>query len=467
MQAGESSQGRGGRGRASASDRNGAVGEELRERQTRRIVDRARANLRNIISDDALSLPSLGAIADSIRIELEERGTVAILYVGLKRYGSIERVFGWQVTSEVLDAVAGILKEMVGTTLRRLDVLADFTLSDNAFIVVLSPPRKSKEIAVDDLTAVSRRVYERLQSMLLNDLTPGIFDRVHPFVTTAVLRADPELTFEQSLHSGVATAMEEAEIEALHYEDELERTLEEALAEHSLEPLFEPLADFAERRVVGYHTLVRGPFYSPLRLPDVLDEVARRSPLLSSYGIESREAAVTRALELGPEDLLFLGCAAVELPGAAILALSEFYSLNKTLVPQHVVFELQLDDLVANAASTLRVLGAVREMGFPLCIAGVGAGFAAFDLVARAQPEYLAIDPSITVGAASNPTLIDVVQLLLRFADRIEARLMATEVNGEPQLKALRQVGVEMVSGEVIARPDTRLPKVAPQRLKG
>ena len=49
--------------------------------------------------------------------------------------------------SDVLDACSSILQEMVGTSLRRLDVLADFTLSDNAFIVVLSPPRRAKEIA--------------------------------------------------------------------------------------------------------------------------------------------------------------------------------------------------------------------------------------------------------------------------------------------------------------------------------
>jgi len=453
-------------GTGASRSRHDARTDELRERAGRRVTERARSNLRNIISDDALALPSLGAIADDIRLELEARGEVAILYIGLKRYGRLERVFGWQVTSEVLDSVAGILKEMVGSSLRRLDVLADFTLSDNAFIVVLSPPRKSKGIADDDLMAISRRVYERLQSLLLNDLTPGVFDRVHPFVTTSTLRRDDELTFEQSLQNGVAEAMEAAEIESLHYEDELERTLDDAIADHSLEPLFEPVVDLAEKRLLGYRTSVRGPFYSPLRLPDVLEEVARRSASLSSFGIESREAAVTRAQGLTPEDLLFVDCAAVELPGAAILALSEFYSLNKALVPQHVVFDLQLADIAVNAASTLRVLSATREMGFPICVSGVGAGLAAFDLMARAQPEFLVVDPSITAGAASNPTLIDAVQLLLRFAARIDARLVACEVDSEPQLKALRRVGVEIVSGEVVARPDTRLPQVNLQKLQ-
>jgi EAL domain-containing protein (putative c-di-GMP-specific phosphodiesterase class I)/GGDEF domain-containing protein len=434
-------------------------------RTTERFARQARATLRNLVSDDSLALPSLRLIADGIRLELEKRGEVAILYVGLKRYGRLERVFGWQITSDVLDACSSILQEMVGTSLRKLDVLADFTLSDNAFIVVLSPPRRSKEISRDDLTAISRRVYERLQSMLLNDLAPGVFDRVHPFVTVAILQAGQDLTFEQSLQHGVASAMQAAEREWLLYDEELERTLADAIENHSLEPLFGPLVDVAARKVIGYHTAIRGPFYSPLRLPDVLDEVARRSALLSSYGIETRELAVTKAAGLGPEDLLVLSCESVELPGAAVLALSEFYSLNRALVPQHVVFEMQVADLAAHAASALRVLGPVHEMGFPVCIAGVGSGLTAFELITRAQPDFLALDPVISVGATDDPTLMDIVQLVLRFAARIGARLIAPEVSDARQMKALRRVGVEIMSGEVFARADTRLPKVGPAKL--
>ena len=160
-----------------------------------------------------------------------------------------------------------------------------------------------------------------------------------------------------------------------------------------------------------------------------------------------------------------LSCESVELPGAAVLALSEFYSLNTALVPQHVVFEIQVADLAANAASALRVLGPVHEMGFSVCVAGVGSGLTAFDLITRAQPDYLALDPVISAGAAGDPTFTDIVQLLLRFAARIDARLIAPEVADVRQMKALRRVGVELMSGAVFARPDTRLPKLGAAKL--
>ncbi len=422
---------------------------------------KARTTLRSLVSDGPSHLPSLNLVADSVRLELEKSGQVALLYISLDRYGRLEPVFGWRIVSEILDAVAANLEGMVGSTLRRLDVVSDFTLTDDAFIVLLSPPRAAAVISEDDLAAVTRRVYERLQSLLLNDLAPGVYDRVHPSVGSAIVDVDAGLTFEQNLQQGLALAMQAANEQADAYDEDLEATLAECVSRAELEPLFEPVVDPVGREVIGYRSSVRGPFYSPLRLPDVLLDVARRSRLLPAYGIAAREATVTAAAGLRADDLLFLGCAAAELPNAAVVAVSEFYSLNRALVPQHVVFEIDADDLGTNTASTLRTLADVRELGFLLCISGLGAQFTTLELIAEAAPEYLCLDPVLVAGLGGEPTPVDVVQLLVRFGDRIGADLIATGVREAGQQRLLERNGVELFCGDLYARPDTRLPSVA------
>jgi len=422
---------------------------------------KARTNLRSLVSDGPSHLPSLNLVADSVRLELEKRGKVAILYISLDRYGRLEPIFGWRIVAEILDAVAANLESMAGSTLRRLDVVSDFTLTDDAFIVLLSPPRSAQVIADDDLAAVTRRVYERLQSLLLNDLAPGVYDRVHPSVGAAVLRADDALTFEQNLQNGLALAMQAAAASAAAYDAELEKTLAACVEGGELEPLFEPVVEPATATVIGYRSSVRGPFYSPLRLPDVLLDVARRSSLLASYGVAAREATVTAAAGLRPDDLLFLGCVAGELPNAAVVAVSEFYSLNQALVPQHVVFEIDADELGTNTASSLRTLADVREMGFQLCLSGLGAHFAALELIAEARPEFLCLDPTLVANIGGELTPVEVVQLLVRFSDRIGAQLIATGVRTPEQQRLLGRNGVELSCGELFARPDTRLPEVS------
>jgi len=421
---------------------------------------RAQSTMRSLVSDSSSRLPALSVVADTIRLELERRGRVAILYVKLDRYGRLEPIFGWQIVHQILDAVAANLGGMVGSTLRRLDVVADFTLTDDAFIVLLSPPRSAEIIAPDDLAMVTRRVYERLQSLLLNDLAPGVYDRVHPSVGAAILEADESLTFEQNLQRGVALAMQAAEEQAVAYARELEKTLAHCVEEGELEPLFEPVVDLAAQAAVGYRSSLRGPFYAPLRLPDVLLDVVRRSGLLAAYGVAARAATVQAAAGLQSDDLLFVWCAAAELPNAAVVALSEFYSLNQALVPQHVVFEIDADELRSNTASTLRTLANVREMGFQLCLAGLGAQFTTLELIAEASPDYLCLDPVLVAGVPTEQTSVEVVQLLVRFAGRIGGQLIATGVRSEEQEQILRRNGVELFCGELYARPDARLPQI-------
>ncbi len=430
------------------------------ERPTDEALRKAQTTLRGLVSDGPSRLPSLNLIADSIRLELEKSGQVALLYVSLSRYGRLEPVFGWRIVGEILDAVAANLEGMVGSTLRRLDVVSDFTLTDDAFIVLLSPPRSTAVIADDDLAAITRRVYERLQSLLLNDLAPGVYDRVHPSVGAAVLAADPSETFEQNLQRGLALAMQAAGEQAALYDRDLEATLADCVSRGDLEPLFEPVVDPAAREVVGYRSTVRGPFYSPLRLPDVLLDVARRSQVLASYGVSAREATVSAAAGLRPDDLLFLGCVAGELPNAAVVAVSEFYSLNQALVPQHVVFDIDAGDLGTSTASTLRTLADVRDLGFQLCVSGLGAQFTTLELIAEARPDFLCLDPVLVAALSDDLTAVDVVQLLVRFAGRVQAPLIATGVRDAEQQNLLTRSGVELFCGEVFARADTRLPQV-------
>lgn len=430
------------------------------ESPTDEAMRKAQTTLRGLVSDGPTRLPSLNLVADSIRLELEKRGSVALLYVSLDRYGRLEPVFGWRIVAEILDAVAVNLEGMVGSALRRLDVISDFTLTDDAFIVLLSPPRSATVIADDDLAAVTRRVYERLQSMLLNDLTPGVYDRVHPSVGSAVLAADGALTFEQNLQRGLALAMQAAHRQAALYDRDLEDTLADCIARGDLEPLFEPVVDPEAREVIGYRSTVRGPFYSPLRLPDVLMDVARRSQVLASYGVAAREATVSAAMGVRQDDLLFLGCTTNELPNAAVVALSEFYSLNNALVPQHVVFEIDADDLSDNTASTLRTIEDVHALGFQFCVSGLGAQFTVLDLVAEAHPEYLCLAPVLVAGMVGDVTRIEIVQLMVRFADRVGAQLIATGVTDEEQRRLLARNGVELFCGDLFARADTRLPQV-------
>ena len=86
---------------------------------------------------------------------------------------------------------------------------------------------------------------------------------------------------------------------------------------------------------------------------------------------------------------------------------------------------------------------------------------AALELIAEARPEFLCLDPTLVANIGGALTPVEVVQLLVRFSDRIGAQLIATGVRTPEQQRLLGRNGVELSCGELFARPDTRLPEVS------
>jgi EAL domain-containing protein (putative c-di-GMP-specific phosphodiesterase class I) len=100
-------------------------------------------------------------------------------------------------------------------------------------------------------------------------------------------------------------------------------------------------------------------------------------------------------------------------------------------------------------------------MGFQLCLSGLGAQFTALELIAEAGPEFLCLDPTLVGNVGGELTPVEVVQLLVRFSDRIGAQLIATGVRTARQQKLLARNGVRLSCGDLFARPDTRLPEAS------
>ena len=71
------------------------------------------------------------------------------------------------------------------------------------------------------------------------------------------------------------------------------------------------------------------------------------------------------------------------------------------------------------------------------------------------------LDPSLVASLGGELTPIEVVQLLVRFGDRIGAQLIGTGVRLPEQRSVLQRSGVELLCGELLARPDTQLPQVS------
>ena len=168
------------------------------------------------------------------------------------------------------------------------------------------------------------------------------------------------------------------------------------------------------------------------------------------------------AAGLRPDDLLFVGCAAAELPNAAVVAVSEFYSLNRALVPQHVVFEIDADELGTNDGVAAAHARRRARDGLPALPRGLGAQFTSLELIAEAQPGLPVPGPGAgrRAWASSSPPWTWCSCSCA--SATVSARSSSPPAYARrDQARTLSRNGVELFCGELYARPDTRLPSVS------
>lgn len=226
------------------------------------------------------------------------------------------------------------------------------------------------------------------------------------------------------------------------------------LAHGDIHTLFQPILSLSEQRLFGYEALTRGPSGSPLHAPLPLFSAARHAGRLSELEQLCRKRACQRfhQLELGgklflnvsPETLLDPG----HQPGYTLQLLE---SLG--IPPQRVVIELTEQTPIDDFALLDAALHHYRAMGFAIALDDLGAGYSSLRLWSELRPDYVKIDRHFIDGIHRDPVKREFVGSILQMARAARARVIAEGVEQVEELHLLAQMGVDLVQGYLLGRP--------------
>jgi EAL domain-containing protein (putative c-di-GMP-specific phosphodiesterase class I)/GGDEF domain-containing protein len=93
----------------------------------------------------------------------------------------------------------------------------------------------------------------------------------------------------------------------------------------------------------------------------------------------------------------------------------------------------------------------LNELGFRLALDGLGRADLPFALLAAAPVDVLKLDRSVLHGLPGSATSVAVVEALLHYTSRTNSRLVATGIETEAQLDAMRKLGVRIAQGNLFA----------------
>lgn len=238
--------------------------------------------------------------------------------------------------------------------------------------------------------------------------------------------------------------------------------LRSILAHGDLHSLFQPIISLSEQQILGYEALTRGPSNSPLHSPMTLFAVARNHGRLNELEMACRKNACRCFSEQGLPGKLFLNVSPDSLleashqPGRTLQLLQAF-----GIPPSQVVIELTEQSPTEDFTLLDKALHHYRAMGFSIALDDLGAGYSSLRLWSELRPDYVKIDRHFVDGIHLDSVKREFVGSIMKMARASRAQVIAEGIELPEELAVLADMGVDLVQGYLLARPQDTPPKDA------
>lgn len=410
---------------------------------------------KNHVIDSNTGLPTLAAVLDEVRRLMEERGTLALVYLDLGVGGQVEPVYGWQAHDELLRGFARTLVALREKgDLGPRDVIAVMSVRSDKFLVFLRGGDGSP-LDPPAVEARAARLRERILETLPAHLPSAVewplgFDMGH-----ALMYRDPMLRAERSIHRALDEAMYMSLRRRTREEDQRGQGLDEIIALGQVQTLYQPILDLRTERVVGHEIFTRGPAGSPFEEAERLFAVAERTGRLVELERLSRARALESARKhLEPGTKLFLNTSARALSDSEVAGAGFVRRVDASgLRHEEVVLEITERVPREERPAYEQALRGLKQEGFGIAIDDMGAGYSSLQALVTLEPDYLKFDIALVRGIDRSSIKRSLLETVVDLSGRIGAKVVAEGIEAEAELTTLRDMGVPLGQGRFLAAP--------------
>src|ERR1700742_3967580 len=225
--------------------------------------------------------------------------------------------------------------------------------------------------------------------------------------------------------------------------------------------IYQPIVRLADRRVIAYEALARGPAGSPLELPETLFATARREGLETTLDWEGGRAALRGALQggLSSERALFVN---VE-PSSAASWVPEIGDplLEEALERFPLVVELTERALPNHTTDLIPLAEDLRRRGARIALDDVGTDPRSLALMPFLRPDVIKLDLNLMHDSPSR-SIAEVVHAVNAEAERTGALILAEGIETEEHLRRALALGASYGQGWLFGRPGELRPDHQP-----
>lgn len=237
-------------------------------------------------------------------------------------------------------------------------------------------------------------------------------------------------------------------------EHSLENCLDRIIRERTLSALFQPIVSSAQRQIIGYEALIRGPSDSPLHSPVTLFDTASRNGRLLELELLCREVSIQQFCHLKLPGKLFLNTSPEALFQPNFRSGCTLEMLHEAkLPPERVVIELTEQYPMENYSLIREAKQHYKKMGFEIAIDDLGAGYAGLRMWSELRPDYVKIDRHFMQDIHEDLVKQEFVRSIQDIARHLKCRVIAEGVETADELRTVYKLGLDLLQGYYFARP--------------
>ena len=410
--------------------------------------------------DPLTGLANRTLFTDKVRETLNgSRGEVAVLFIDLDDFKTVNDSLGHAAGDELLISVAGRLR----SCLRPEDVVA--RLGGDEFAVMVEDGRNAEEAAA----AVARRIMDAF----VMPLTVGS-ESVAVYVSVGIatgagrdgsaeeLIRDADVAMYKAKSAGknrfqvFHPSMGAAVLERHGLKEELRLAIER----EQLTLYFQPIVTLETGELVAEEALVR--WQHPRRglvAPNDFLPLAEETGLILSVGQYVLEAACHQArtwqLERGggSELAVHVNLSAIELRDR-LLAERVRETLAQTGVdPRMLVFEVTETLLLEDEVHVATTIAELRELGVRFALDDFGTGYSSLSYLHTLPLDMLKIAKSFVDGLSRGGREASFVRMIIELARTLGVGVVAEGIETQDQVNALVALGCDLGQGFHLGRP--------------
>lgn len=396
-------------------------------------------------------------LEDAIKSAIADKSRVAVLFVDLDYFKSINDRLGHDAGDAVLRMAAKRLKDAI----RQDDLVARF--GGDEFVVLISrlEAQHAEHVALlvaESILEALIKPFEVAGSRLNMPASIGVAMFPHDGADAGSLLKNADTAMYAAKQGGrnrieqFSGGSSRQQAQRTKYENDMRR----GIAEHEFFLMFQPQVDAATGSPTGLEALLRWRHHTRgLIQPVDFITVAEESGIIHSLGQRALEMAcqqfkIWQAQDIHPR--ISVNVSAKQLEDPNWLKTIDQTIQSTGIPPKYLDLEITESMLVGNPQNVMDTLDTLGKMGVTLTLDDFGTGYSSLSYLTRLPFHTIKIDQSFIKHIDDKPSR-GIVQAIVAIAHSLNMRVIAEGVETPLQLSILREIGCEEIQGYYLSKP--------------